>query len=87
MRRIFLPLTMNPQFCPSIGPHRGLHGVPTLSSGQTYQQHGVPDLISPEGYDLAWNQYQGLMIDKLNEMTQGVPPSYAPTASFRLLIA
>lgn len=27
--------------------------------------------MSPEAYDFAWTQYQSLMIDKLNLLTQG----------------
>lgn len=31
----------------------------------------MPDLLSPEGFDFAWTQYQGLMVEKLNLLTQG----------------
>ncbi|KAL1966398.1 hypothetical protein VTN77DRAFT_4540 [Rasamsonia byssochlamydoides] len=49
---------------------RGLHRVPQLRHGEHFRQHGVPDLLSPEGFDFAWTQYQTLMVDKLNLLTQ-----------------
>ncbi len=28
-------------------------------------------MLSPEGYDIAWTQYQGYVVDKLNRLTAG----------------
>jgi superoxide dismutase len=36
-----------------------------------FQKHGIPEFLSPEAYDFSWTQYQGLMVDKLNLLTQG----------------
>ncbi|KAK5256054.1 hypothetical protein LTR16_004115 [Cryomyces antarcticus] len=47
------------------------HHVPALTHGNDFREHGVPGLLSPEGYELAWTQYQGMMVEKLNELTAG----------------
>ncbi|PWY78498.1 manganese and iron superoxide dismutase [Aspergillus sclerotioniger CBS 115572] len=49
---------------------RSLHRVPQLSNDQYFKNNGVPELLSPEAFDFSWTQYQGLLIDKLNLMTQ-----------------
>jgi superoxide dismutase, Fe-Mn family len=35
-------------------------------------EHGVDGFLSPEGFDLAWTQYQSMMLEKLNYMTFGM---------------
>lgn len=47
------------------------HQLPSLVHGDTYAEHGVNGFLSPEGFDLAWTQYQSLIIEKLNQMTVG----------------
>lgn len=32
---------------------------------------GVPNLLSPEGYDLAWTQHMALMLNRLNQLVAG----------------
>ncbi|KAH6675527.1 Manganese/iron superoxide dismutase [Halenospora varia] len=55
---------------------RSLHNVPTLQ--HSYKQ-GVPGLLSPLGFDIAWTKYQKLLVDKLNQITAGtVDDSSAP---------
>lgn len=51
---------------------RGLHHVPQLGYDEAFRRNGVPGLLSPEGFELAWMQYQGLLVDKLNQMTAGM---------------
>ncbi len=48
------------------------HRIPTLPHDETYAEHGVDGFLSPEGYDLAWTQYQSMMIEKLNTLTMGM---------------
>ncbi|KAH8700146.1 putative Fe superoxide dismutase [Talaromyces proteolyticus] len=55
--------------CPRI-QSRGLHRVPQLTYESRFAQNGVPDLLSPEAFDLAWIQYQKHLVDKLNLLTQ-----------------
>jgi Fe-Mn family superoxide dismutase len=31
----------------------------------------VPDVLSPEGFELAWTQYQATLVEKLNLLTAG----------------
>lgn len=46
--------------------------MPILEAhGQTFREKGVPGLLSREGFDMAWSQYQGLLIEKLNQLTLG----------------
>ncbi|KAL2863550.1 mitochondrial 37S ribosomal protein mS42 [Aspergillus lucknowensis] len=49
---------------------RGLHQVPQLTYNSQYKENGVPGLLSPEAFDFAWTQYQSLLVDKLNLLTQ-----------------
>jgi hypothetical protein len=48
---------------------RSLHSVPPLTHNF---QEGVPGLLSPNGFDMAWTQYQNLMVEKLNVLTAGM---------------
>ncbi len=74
---------------PGVSARRGLatqptgfegHRLPALPHDATYAEHGVDGFLSPEGFDLAWTQYQSMMIEKLNTMTismrRGLPSEY-----------
>lgn len=47
---------------------RSLHSLPGLSHEF---KNGVPGLLSSDGYDMAWTQYQSLMLEKLNSLVAG----------------
>lgn len=47
---------------------RSLHNVPELP--HDYSQ-GVPNLMSPGGFNIAWTEYMKLMVEKLNALTVG----------------
>ncbi|EEH45113.2 hypothetical protein PABG_11604 [Paracoccidioides brasiliensis Pb03] len=67
----FLPfLRTNP-------PSRSTHYVPQLGHDSAFKKHGIPDLLSPQGFDLSWTQYQGFLINKLNLLTAGTPDESA----------
>ena len=55
---------------------RGRHYVPALTHGQKFARDGVGDAMSPDGFDIAWTQYQGYTVSRLNELTVGTAPSY-----------
>jgi Fe-Mn family superoxide dismutase len=38
-----------------------------------YKENGVPEFMSPEAFDFSWTQYQTLLVNKLNLLTQGEP--------------
>lgn len=46
-----------------------MHHVPPLAHDF---RNGVPGLLSPEGFDIAWTQYMTLMMEKLNALTAGM---------------
>lgn len=48
---------------------RSVHSVPTLMHDF---REGVPGLLSPAGFDMAWTQYQSLMLEKLSNLTAGM---------------
>ncbi|KAI1926592.1 hypothetical protein LOZ65_002522 [Ophidiomyces ophidiicola] len=52
---------------------RKLHSVPKLTYYNIFKENGVPGVLSPSGFHMAWDQYQGYLVDKLNEMTAGRP--------------
>ncbi|TPX22664.1 hypothetical protein DIZ76_014542 [Coccidioides immitis] len=66
---------------------RGVHSVPTLMYDATFRENGVSELLSPEGYDMAWTQYQGMVVDKLNLLTAGTPDESLPAGSLLLKYA
>lgn len=47
---------------------RSLHSLPALPHEF---KSGVPGLLSADGYDMAWTQYQSLMLEKLNSLVAG----------------
>ena len=48
---------------------RSLHRVPQL---QHDYSEGVPNLMSPGGFQIAWTDYMKLMVEKLNALTVGM---------------
>jgi superoxide dismutase len=46
-----------------------MHAVPDLNP--SFQANGIPGLLSKEGFNVAWTQYQALVVDKLNVLTAG----------------
>ncbi|KAI9818027.1 MAG: hypothetical protein M1827_000651 [Pycnora praestabilis] len=63
---------------------RRIHHVPLLTHDASFKKDGVPGVLSAEGFDLAWTQYQGLMIEKLNLLTGGTPDENATTKTLLL---
>ncbi|KJZ73677.1 hypothetical protein HIM_07010 [Hirsutella minnesotensis 3608] len=57
-----------PALRPAVPARRSLHQLPTL---QHDFSEGIPDLMSPAGFSLAWNDYMSLMVEKLNALTAG----------------
>ncbi|KAK0763146.1 hypothetical protein N5P37_004130 [Trichoderma harzianum] len=51
-----------------INAARGLHSVPALPHDFS---EGVPNLMSPGGFSLAWTDYMTVTVDKLNAMIAG----------------
>ncbi|KAH7355851.1 Fe superoxide dismutase-like protein [Pyrenochaeta sp. MPI-SDFR-AT-0127] len=52
---------------------RSLYSVPTLANHVELQHNGVPGLLTPKGFQLAYTDYQQHMVDELNESTAGTP--------------
>ncbi|KAF2158716.1 hypothetical protein M409DRAFT_71507 [Zasmidium cellare ATCC 36951] len=53
------------------------HGVPILHHDKFFAEKGIPGLFSPKGYDVAWTQYQEVLLSKLRELTSGTPDAHA----------
>ncbi|OAA74013.1 Fe superoxide dismutase [Cordyceps fumosorosea ARSEF 2679] len=47
---------------------RAIHHVPTLAHDFS---EGVPSLMSPGGFNIAWSEYMALTVEKLNALTAG----------------
>ncbi|OAQ72184.1 superoxide dismutase [Pochonia chlamydosporia 170] len=71
---------------PRINPNatRSLHQVPTLP--HDYSQ-GVPNLMSPGGFAIAWSDYMSLTVEKLNALTAGTELEDKDTKTISLLTA
>ena len=52
----------------AVNSRRCIHVVPKLKFEFS---EGVPDLMSPAGFQIAWAEYQGLVLEKLNALTAG----------------
>ena len=52
---------------------RRIHQLPALLHHETFKREGVPGLLSPTGYQIAWTSYEGMIIDKLNGLVAGEP--------------
>lgn len=52
-------------------PARRLHSVAPLTEDGRFDRDGVPGLLSPEGFDIAYNTYQAHVLNKLNQWTAG----------------
>ena len=57
------------QSSPQLKTCRWSHTLPELNLNES---HGVPGLLSPQGFKLAWTDYQRLLLTRLNSMVQGV---------------
>lgn len=52
----------------TVNARRSLHNVPQLPHDYS---EGVPNLMSPGGFNIAWTEYMKLMVEKLNALTVG----------------
>lgn len=50
---------------------RALHRIPQLQHDALYKKNGIPEFLSTDAFEFAWTQYQTLLVDKLNLLTQG----------------
>ncbi len=48
---------------------RQKHHIGRLDYEDTFSRHGVPGLLSPAGFQIAWTEYQRLLVNKLNDLT------------------
>jgi len=46
---------------------------PKLAHQDRFTRDGIPGLLSPEAFKIAWIDYQRLMVEKLDEITAGEP--------------
>ncbi|CAI6341642.1 unnamed protein product [Periconia digitata] len=52
---------------------RSHHKVPALDNHAELQANGIPSLLSPRGFDIAYTQYHQHILDELNIITDGTP--------------
>ncbi|KAI9884643.1 MAG: hypothetical protein M1823_003563 [Watsoniomyces obsoletus] len=77
---------LKPPISPSPCRRRCLHQMPNLTHQRLYENEGVPGLFTKESFDLAWTQYQGYTVARLNMLTEGTP-SYTSGVKDLLLAA
>ncbi|MCJ1387879.1 hypothetical protein MMC18_000722 [Xylographa bjoerkii] len=63
------------------------HQVPRLTHGELFAKGGVPNLLSTEGYDIAWTKYQGHLVAKLNALTAHSSDEHALTKTLAIKYA
>ncbi|CAG9938276.1 unnamed protein product [Clonostachys rosea f. rosea IK726] len=64
---------------------RSFHQVPRLR--HDYTESGVPNLMSPAGFSIAWSDYMSLAIEKLNALTVGTELEDLDTKTIALMTA
>ncbi|KAI0136611.1 putative 37S ribosomal protein [Xylariales sp. AK1849] len=64
--RLRIPRVNLPRQNPSF--RRSLHSVPLLSYTAT---QGIPNLLTRDGFNLAWEEYMAFVTEKLNILTEG----------------
>ncbi|CAH0049806.1 unnamed protein product [Clonostachys solani] len=64
---------------------RSFHQVPRLR--HDYTETGVPNLMSPAGFSIAWSDYMSLAIEKLNALTVGTELEDLDTKTIALMTA
>ena len=57
-------------FLQSASRRRSLHTIPELSY-KWPEGEGQSQLLSRFGFDVSWNQYQSMLLNKLNVLTMG----------------
>ncbi|CDK27065.1 unnamed protein product [Kuraishia capsulata CBS 1993] len=50
---------------------RHIHTVPTLPLQEEWASKGIPQLLSKDGFNTAWTQYQNYLLTRLTLKTQG----------------
>ncbi|KAF2474730.1 Fe superoxide dismutase-like protein [Lindgomyces ingoldianus] len=50
---------------------RKIHTRPTLANEAELEKNGIPGLLSPRAFRVAWTEYQQHMMDELNASTSG----------------
>ncbi|KAJ9663423.1 hypothetical protein H2201_005631 [Coniosporium apollinis] len=65
---------------------RRIHHVPKLINDEQhdFKNNGVPGLLSPDAFEIAWTHRQAMLVDKLNTLTQGTPEHNAQTKALIL---
>ncbi|KAK8049765.1 hypothetical protein PG994_011495 [Apiospora phragmitis] len=91
--RVRIPRVRIAQPQPLLMQRRSLHRVPTSE----FSARGVPGLLSPDGFHLAYTEYMQLLVDKLNALVGGTEmefkspkplekPSFAPTFNYASML-
>lgn len=48
-----------------------MHSVAPLTDDKRFEREGVPGLLSPESFDIAYTTYQAWVLNKLNQQIAG----------------
>ncbi|KAG9244584.1 superoxide dismutase [Calycina marina] len=62
--------SIKPSIRPVRTPCRSLFTVPPIENLEK-MVNGIPEFLSPAAVDMAWTQYQGYMIERLNNLVAG----------------
>ncbi|EME39520.1 hypothetical protein DOTSEDRAFT_56874 [Dothistroma septosporum NZE10] len=66
---------------------RSLHRVPLIAYHEAFSEKGVDNLFSRQGYEIAWDQYQTHLVQKINELTAGEPIENTPVKDIAIQFA
>ena len=52
--------------------------VATLEQHKEIREHGIPGLLSPKGFSIAYEEYMAHLAEELNAATSGIGPLHSP---------
>lgn len=50
---------------------RGLHNMPVLANNNNWEENGIKDFMTSDGFQFAWTDHQSWLVENLNRLTEG----------------
>ncbi|KAL9614290.1 MAG: hypothetical protein Q9167_001246 [Letrouitia subvulpina] len=73
--------------CTTRTQRRRKHNVPALTHEKEFKKHGVKNMLSREGFETAWTDYQSSLVHWLNSKTTGTADENVDTKTLLLKYA
>ncbi|KAI4217654.1 MAG: hypothetical protein LQ351_000250 [Letrouitia transgressa] len=81
------PIARTCLLCTTRTQRRRKHNLPALTHEKEFKKHGVKNMLSREGFETAWTDYQGSLVHWLNSKTTGTADENVDTKTLLLKYA